>query len=72
MPVLAAIGIEIFVGQGVIMIYGSLRLRASNRAASRALGFKIGIGGVIGVPRGTEEYERWCVKHGVTPYSANR
>ena len=71
-PILVPIGIAIYLGQGAILVLASLRLKASNAAASRALGFKIGIGAVPGPPRPKDAYERWCEKHGVTPYSANR
>jgi hypothetical protein len=65
-------GVAIYTGQGALLVLGGIRLKASNRAASNALGTRIGFGATPGPPRPAAAYESWCVKYNITPYAANR
>jgi hypothetical protein len=71
-PALIPIGVVIYLAQGALIVLAATRLRASNRAASSALGVRIGRGGITGPPRSDAGYEAWCRKHGLRPDSARQ
>jgi hypothetical protein len=71
-PALILIGVVIYLAQGALIVLAAIRLRASNRAASSALGVRIGHGGIAGPPRSDAGYEAWCRKHGLRPNSARQ
>jgi hypothetical protein len=62
---LVTFGVIVYIVQGCIFIVAVRRLRASNRAASIALGVRIGMRGTPGPPRSAVAYEKWRKKYGI-------
>jgi hypothetical protein len=53
-------------------VLAGIKLRASNRAASRCLGLKLGFLRIAPPPRTTKHYEAWCRQYGIAPYQADK
>lgn len=67
---LLAVGLLTAIAAVTLLVFGSLQLRAANKAAGRVLGLKLGFGHISPPPRTRDRYEQWCRQHGVTPYAA--
>ncbi len=68
---LDGVAIGAWVAECVVTIWMVRCYRASHKAASAALGLRIGMFKRNGPPRDTEAYKRWCEKHGLPPFAAD-
>jgi hypothetical protein len=61
-----AFGVSVAVVAGVAVVASVISLRAYLRAATKALGVKVGYGN--SPPKADRSYEGWCRLNGVVPY----
>ncbi len=69
LPLMIA-GILTAVTAGLLIVAGSVKMHQANRVAGQLLGLKIGAGHIMAPPREDRNYQKWCVRYGVTPYAA--
>jgi len=70
LPVLTVLGAVILGLMIVFYVAGLVSLSASKKAIGELLGLKIGRSGAVSPPRDPKNYEKWCAKYGVVPYTA--
>lgn len=68
--VLTIIGVASLGLMVVFYIVGVVSLSASKRVTGELLGLKLGVGGVMPPPREPANYEKWCARYGIVPYTA--